>query len=151
LFKCSNMLGSKSKGGNRIQSLWERCLGSFLLVLWVIPSFNNAFAAETPRTDISQSTLTSSSSVLLSDDFDTLSSHPFTPDLPDPVPIEPDEPEDVAQEDNLVDDSIILCRFYIIHTNSREKAQAAQLKQSLQNRKTVPLFILFHSWKSFSA
>ncbi len=70
-----------------------------------------------------------------------------------PTPSEPEATDEDGQEDNFDDDLIPLIwkdsSEGLFNISSSVKSNFFQIVHSFQNRSTVPLFILYHSWKIY--
>lgn len=91
---------------------------------------------------------------LVSEDLFTSSHHPLhLPFESDPSRKEPDASDENEREDNFDDDWNQLIWKHssasTFNVSSSVKSHFFRISQSLQKRSTVPLFILYHSWKSF--
>lgn len=148
MFPQSSRNNAKRNGS---RSLRERVTSIFLLVIWIFPFFSNSFAFKAYPDNLNKSTLNAHINGLLSADVDSSTPHPFDPNLPDSTPQKQDEFDENEKEDNSEDDWKILCRTSLQYSTSLEKALTAGNTQSIQNRNSVYLFILFHSWKIFLA
>ena len=137
--------------GNYPHKLWGRALSIFLLVIWIFPFVSDAFASEQHYNDLNKSELNTEITFLTPHDIDSSNPEPFSPNFPESTPEEQDEFDEKEKEDNSEDDWKILCRTSVRFDTSLEKALTASNTQSIQNRNSVYLFILFHSWKIFFA
>jgi len=131
-------------------SFWKLFPGSLVFVALIFTTFSSAFASTATDQFIDLSTGGDEISTLLFDAGDHLDQNPFNPDLPDPIPEEPEEESD-EKKDNPDDDYKAHHRVYYPHLTSLANVWLGQTSQSFQHRKTIPFFILFHSWKSFLA
>ncbi|HRN42534.1 MAG TPA: hypothetical protein PK649_10750 [Vicingus sp.] len=80
-----------------------------------------------------------------SENINPYSNLPFGPNSPE----KPEEFNENENKVNLDDDWQAILTVTTLFNPSFFKVQTLQKALSLQNRKTIPLFILFHSWKSF--
>ncbi|MES2288021.1 MAG: hypothetical protein V4547_20205 [Bacteroidota bacterium] len=90
----------------------------------------------------------------LSDDLFNSSHHPFhLPFESAPTPNEPEASDENGQEDNFDDDLIPLIwndpSEGTFNISASVRNDFFKIVQSFQNRSTVPLFILYHSWKIY--
>jgi hypothetical protein len=143
-------VNNKLKGINP-HKLWERALSIFLLVIWIFPFASDVFASEQHPYDLNKSELNTEIAVLTSNDVDSSNPQPFSPNLPESTPEEQDEFDEKEKDDNSENDWKILCKTSLRFDTSLEKALIARNTQSIQNRNSVYLFILFQSWKIFFA
>jgi hypothetical protein len=145
------MQASKILIKNRSPYLRKIFLG-FSVLLALIFSFSTySFAGESNSNHSDESTVGESTSIQLPDNL-SFSENPFDSNLPDPDPAEPEEAEEEEKPEK-EDTSEKACKAIGKATEfcigNLEKDQGVRFSQSLQHRKSIPFFILFHSWKSF--
>lgn len=116
-----------------------------LLALWIFSFFNISFISKTSLFEQNQSTLNDNICVFSSENINPYSNLPFGPNSPE----KPEEFNENENKVNLDDDWQAILTVTTLFNPSFFKVQTLQKALSLQNRKTIPLFILFHSWKSF--
>lgn len=116
-----------------------------LLALWIFSFFNISFISKTSLFEQNQSTLNDYICVFSSENINPYSNLPFGPNSPE----KPEEFNENKNKVNLDDDWQAILTVTTLFNPSFFKVQTLQKALSLQNRKTIPLFILFHSWKSF--
>jgi len=116
-----------------------------LLALWIFSFFNISFISKTSLFEQNQSTLNDNFCVFSSENINPYSNLPFGPNSPE----KPEEFNENENKVNLDDDWQAILTVTTLFNPSFFKVQTLQKALSLQNRKTIPLFILFHSWKSF--
>ncbi|MBX2959542.1 MAG: hypothetical protein KF732_06245 [Flavobacteriales bacterium] len=116
-----------------------------LLALWIFSFFNISFISKTSLFEQNQSTLNDYICVFSSENINPYSNLPFGPNSPE----KPEEFNENENKVNLDDDWQAILTVTTLFNPSFFKVQTLQKALSLQNRKTIPLFILFHSWKSF--
>ncbi|HSF52290.1 MAG TPA: hypothetical protein VLA71_00980 [Algoriphagus sp.] len=123
---------------------------AFLIAL-IFPTVSQVFASDSFVIQSNQYEFSPDENVLHLTETYTFSENPFGSNSPDPIPAgpEPDDEEKEEKEDSSDDDWKALFRASGNLKTSLEKVQTERLTQSLHNRKTIPFFILFHSWKSF--
>lgn len=136
---------------SELSRLWKVIMGCVFLALIF---FGNApvFASEVFFNSSNQNSLFENESIPLPAELNSFSQNQTDSNFPDSVPVEPkdsDEEEKEEKEDTIDYDCKVVFRESENQYGSREKVQIEQFSQSLQNRKTIPFFILFRSWKSF--
>ncbi len=145
------MQASKILIKNRSPYLWKLFLGYSVLLALIFSFSTYSFAGELNSNHSDESTVGESTSVHLPHDL-SFSENPFDSNLPDPIPGEPEETEEEEKPEK-EDTTEKACKAIDKAAEScignLEKDQGARFSLTLQNRKSIPFFILFHSWKSF--
>ncbi len=126
-----------------------RCCALLLLgFLFLWQNFIGFSDSTAQENDLSQA-----SCYILSDDFTDASHNPFNLPLghESDVPETSKEKESKEKEDidNKWDKWLFNSVYETYHKYSSIKCLFSSLFSSLQNRSTVPIFVLYHSWKSF--
>lgn len=131
--------------GEKSNALKKGLLSYILLVLSLVTFSYNAFSEVIPPADF---TVTNSSDELITVPYLTFNSYynsPCLPDLPDPIPAEPDDSDEQEKENDLEDVGNFSFNAYNSEITCCKIIKTEYLSQSLQHRKTIPLFILFHT------
>ena len=142
---------NKNSRFNKQGSFWKAalniCVYTFLVTFFVGTLYSATTAANQSKESVRHDGLT-----LLECHVDL----PHTPfHLPVKLPPIPNKSEDIddeEQKDKFDDESsksLWQYASYRLFNLSSEKSRSIQLEQSVQNRTTVSLIILYHSWKSF--
>ncbi|KEO75571.1 hypothetical protein [Anditalea andensis] len=134
------------------KSIFSKSLMAFVVLILSFFSFSidgfsypNQSADHLQQTSIEQDTFT----FLSNDGVNPYAKAPFLPDNCDPTPEEQEDTNENESEKDLENgwENKFLNGFSPdLFTNNID---ADYLSVSLHHRKTIPFFILFHSWKSF--
>lgn len=129
--------------------LRKNALKAILILL--LSSVNYSFATVNSDFHTTHSTLTENESCIkiFSNEVRAYSQHLLDSNFPNTIPEKQEDSNEEVQEDNTDDVWNINSYFSIHQSTSIISSCNCQLRQSLQNRSTVPYYILFHSWKSF--
>lgn len=131
-----------------IGRFWKLFPSSCVFIALFFTTFSSAFATGLSEQLTDPSGDSEEISALLFDAVDHLGLDLANSNLPEPIPEEPEEESD-EKEDNFDEDFKTLNRDYAQHQSLLANVWMGATAQAFQHRKTIPFFILFHSWKSF--
>lgn len=132
--------------------LWKQFLRLSMFLGLIFSAANSSNASEHFSNHLSIDILTGDDTFLASCQDQYLYQSPFDSNLPDSIPDqreESDQEENLEKEESSDNDRVAVSKLSVCLQQRIFEIQSVQYYQSVQNRKTIPLFILFQNWKSF--
>lgn len=146
------MQSSRVHRNTLITQLWKQFLSLGLLLGLTFLAVNPSNASKLSSRQLSFDVFTTGDIIFAPSQDQHLYQSPFDSNLPDSAPDqreESDEEENLEKEESLDDDRVAISKHSVFLKQRITEIQSVQFYHSLQNRKTIPLFILFQNWKSF--
>lgn len=132
--------------------LWKQFLMLSLFLGLTFFTSSQGTASELFSAQYSLDVITGDDSFLVLNQDHHLSQSPSESNDPDSIPDqreESDEEENLEKEESSDDDRIAVSKHSVFLKQQITEIKSVQYYQSVQNRKTIPFFILFQNWKSF--
>lgn len=127
--------------------VWKGFLCTLLLILWIFSFFNTSSASQISHQS-DRSSLIEDHIDLCDAKVDASSHHPYHSHFPDLHPEGSYEGDEKELEDNVDGNGKAISKAFTVHHSMPAKVASTAIIPPDPHRRSVALFILFHSWKS---